>query len=107
MPWGGFFDVDQLAGRIRELEDKISQPNFWTSSETSHPVIQELKRLKAQTGAYLELSRQEKELEGLLAIVDDHDGEALRHLEEEAGKLAKKVELLEFQKLLSGPADRN
>ncbi len=107
MPWGGFFDVDQLAGRIRELEDKISQPNFWSSSETSNPVIRELKRLKAQTGAYLELNHQGKELEGLLAIVDENDGEALRHLEKETQALVKKVELLEFQKLLSGPADRN
>ena len=107
MPWGGFFDVEKLIGRIRELERELSEPNFWVNAETSNPVIQELKRLKRQSGAYLELNHQEKELEGLLVITDENDPDALRHLEEEAQKLVRKVELLEFQKLLSGPSDRN
>ena len=42
-----------------------------------------------------------------MAIVEENDAEALKHLEDEAHKLAKKIELLEFQKLLSGPSDRN
>ncbi len=107
MPWGGFFDVEKLIGRIQKLERELSEPNFWVNAETSNPVIQELKRLKGQSGAYLELNHQEKELEGLLVITDENDPDALRHLEEEAQKLVKKVEHLEFQKLLSGPNDRN
>ena len=42
-----------------------------------------------------------------MAIVEETDTESLKHLEAESEKLTKKIELLEFQKLLSGPNDRN
>ncbi len=53
------------------------------------------------------LSGECRELEGLLAIVDETDAESLKHVEGELHRLTKKVELLEFQKLLSGPSDPN
>lgn len=43
----------------------------------------------------------------LSEITDEGDSVSLGHLEEEAGQLEKKVEHLEFQKLLSGPNDHN
>lgn len=49
----------------------------------------------------------QSELEGLLEITGDDDAASLRHIEEEFEKHLKKLELLEFQKLLSGPSDRN
>ena len=107
MLWGGFFDVEKLTLRISELEKEISNPDFWTNSEAKNPVIQELKRLKAQTGQYLALQVERRDLDGLLTITEEADSESLKHLGEEAEKLAKKIELLEFQKLLSGPNDRN
>jgi len=106
-PWGGFFDVEKLKARIAELERQISDPAFWVNSEKRNPIIQELKSLKSRTKPFLELQKEEKELEGLMAIVDDGDEQSLKHLEEELHKLEKKVELLEFQKLLGGPDDRN
>ena len=106
--WGGFFDVERLKARADELEKEISDAGFWgRPDEKRNPVIQELKRLKSQTQPYFELKREQRELFGLLAIVDESDADSLAHLTEESGKLAKKIELLEFQKLLSGPNDRN
>ena len=70
-------------------------------------MIQELKRLKSQINPFLGLKREQKDLGGLLAITEESDAESLRHLEEESATLAKKIELLEFQKLLSGPTDPN
>ena len=99
--------METLQVRIETLEKEISSPGFWTNSETKSPVIQELKRLKAQTGAYLALQKERHEVEGLLAITEESDAESLKHLTEESEKLTKKIELLEFQKLLSGPNDRN
>jgi peptide chain release factor 2 len=46
-------------------------------------------------------------LSGLLEITEESDAAGLRHLEEEAEALNKKVEHLEFQKLLAGPSDPN
>lgn len=106
-PWGGFFDVEKLRARIQELERQISDPDFWLNPDKKNPIIQELKRLKSQTEPYLGLLGECRELEGLLAIVEDSDAESFKHLDEELRKLSKKIELLEFQKLLSGPNDRN
>ncbi|MGH7198229.1 MAG: peptide chain release factor 2 [Candidatus Omnitrophota bacterium] len=105
---GRFLDVPKLQARIGELETEFSQPDFWTGpDEKKNPVIQGLKRLKAQVGPYLDLRSQCRELEGLLAITEESDTEGLKHLDEETGRLDKKVELLEFQKLLGGPVDPN
>ena len=92
---------------MHELEKEISHPDFWLQSEKKNPIIQELKRLKAKVEPYRELQREVTDLNGLLAIVEESDAESLGHLEEELHRTAQKIELLEFQKLLSGPADRN
>lgn len=105
--WGGFFDFEKLEARIKELEERSSDPDFWTNQEKKNSVLAELKVLRGQTGIYKELLTAQKDLEELLAIVSDDDQESLKHLEEEFEKHLKKLDLLEFQKLLSGPNDRN
>ncbi len=99
--------MEKLTARIGELESQISDPDFWVNPEKKNPIIQELKKLKGQSGPFLELQKEEKDLEGLLTIADENDAKDLSHVEEEIHKFTKKVELLEFQKLLGGPADRN
>ncbi len=107
MLWGGFFDVEKLQSRIQELEHQISDPSFWVNPDKRNPIIQELKKLKGQVTPYLNLRNEQKEAEGLLSIVDEADVEALKHLSQEVHLLTKKIELLDFQKLLGGPHDRN
>lgn len=106
MPWGGFFDVETSRTKIEELEKRIASPDFWTSSGTDG-VMQELKALKNQTGPYFELVRQQKDLAELLSIIEDSDTDSLKSLEKESAEFGKKFEALEFQKLLSGPTDKN
>ncbi len=106
MPWGGIFDVERLEKRITELETQISDPAFWNNPDKKNTVIQELKALKAATGAYLGLQKESAELAGLLEITDDGDTVSLKHLEEELARFARQVDALEFQKLLGGPGDR-
>lgn len=93
--------------RIQELEAETAKPDFWSNSEKKDATMAELKRLRAQTGVLVELEKQQKELEELCEITDDSDEVSLKMLGRESGDLLKKVEALEFQKLLSGPADRN
>ena len=66
-----------------------------------------MKSLKAQTSVYLGLQSERRDLEGLFSIVEDSDDDGLKHLENELRIFSKKVDALEFQKLLGGPADRN
>ncbi len=67
--------------------------------------MQELKQLKNQLGPYRELETHSRDMIGMLEITEDTDAVSMKHLEEEATALEKNVEHLEFQKLLSGPAD--
>ncbi len=67
--------------------------------------MQELKQLKNQLGPFRELETHSRDMIGMLEITEDTDAVSMKHLEEEASALEKKVEHLEFQKLLSGPAD--
>ncbi len=93
---------------MQELEGQFSEPNFWSlPDDRKNPVIQELKRLRTQVEPFMALQSQHRELAGLLEITEESDAADLKHLEEEAEALNKKVEHLEFQKLLGGPADPN
>ncbi len=47
------------------------------------------------------------ELEGLIGIVEEADTRSLEHLDKEIRGLGEKIELLEFQRLLGDPVDRN
>ena len=69
--------------------------------------MQELKQLRNQLGPFQALERHNRDLLGLLEITEELDQASIRHLEDEAAALEKKVGELEFQKLLSGPNDRN
>ena len=69
--------------------------------------MKELKDLKGQVEALTLLEKEREELAGLLVITDEKDVESLKHLEGESKALEKKIDLLEFQKLLSGPNDKN
>ena len=105
--WGGIFDADFLRRRIESLEKEIADPAFWSNSDKKNPVMKELKDLKGQIETLTLLEKEREELAGLLVITDEKDADSLRHLEEEAKSLEKKIDLLEFQKLLSGPNDKN
>ena len=67
--------------------------------------MQELKQLKNQLGPFRELEGHSRDMMGMLEITEDADAASMKHLEEEASALEKKVEQIEFQKLLSDPAD--
>ncbi len=106
-PWGGFFDVSHLESQIQALEDKIASPEFWSQTDKANTVMRELKQLKSQVGPFKELTHHCRELQDLTEITEEADAESMKHLELEAAAMDKRVELLEFQKLLSGPNDPN
>ncbi len=107
MLWGGIFDVETIQSKIQSREKEISDPDFWSSPDKKNSTLQELKSLKNQVGPYLELRIEQEELQGLLEITDEADAQALGHLDEELRALDKKIETLEFQKLLSASTDKN
>ena len=99
--------MDKLKNRIVSLEGEIANPDFWSNPDKKNGVMQELKSLKNQTESYLRLDAGLKDLLGMLEITEEEDAESLKHLELETDKISKLIGTLEFQKLLSGPLDKN
>jgi peptide chain release factor 2 len=56
---------------------------------------------------FKECESQLKELTELLSIVDDDDDESIKHVDRDLAKLKKKIDHLEFQKILGAESDRN
>ncbi len=99
--------MDSLRRRIESLEKEIADPSFWSNPDNKNPVMKELKDLKGQVETLTLLEKEREELAGLLVITDGKDAESLKHLGDESKALEKKIDLLEFQKLLGGPTDKN
>ncbi|MBF0254545.1 MAG: peptide chain release factor 2 [Candidatus Omnitrophica bacterium] len=101
-----YLDVGATKTRIEELEKEISNPEFWGKSDKRNSIIRELKACKSQYDPFRECEMLSAELAELATIVDPDDKVSQDHLRADMEKLDKRLELLEFQRLLSGPADR-
>lgn len=66
-----------------------------------------MKALKSRYIPFAECEKHLEEVGGLMQIVEASDAASLADLSADLHKLEKKLELLEFQKLLGGEVDRN
>lgn len=91
--------------KIKELEQEILKEGFWQNKDRANQALKELKRLKRPILPFIKLSSESSDIEGLLAITDAKDTEALRHIAEELQDLKNKVDTFEFNCLLSSEED--
>ena len=104
---GGIFDVGNTKRRIEELEKEIAHPDFWSKTGGKNETIKELKDLKRTCDPFSECEAHAFELDELVSIVESEDTSSLESLKEDIEHLDKRLELLEFQKLLGEEADKN
>ena len=107
MNYGGHFDPEKRKIKIKELEEKTNEPNFWNDRRKSEEIISELnsekkileniQNIKTETEDYLEMSKE----------VDENDLESLNFLEDESKKLNVQITNAETEILLSGEYDKN
>jgi peptide chain release factor 2 len=99
-------NVEEVAKRIRELEDRMAQQGFWDSNERAQEVIAEVKRLKRETEPVKDLSRSVEDLLELASIGEsENDESTLREIQEETARAEGKLEDLELKSILSEPYD--
>ena len=103
---GGIFDLDRKEREISALNEKMSQPNFWDKPTEAQATVAQLKTLKRIIDPWKKVSTEAHELKELLHLVDQ-DESSLKELETNFKKVQNEVEMLEFQRLLSGPLDSN
>ena len=101
---GGFFDVASKREELRRLEEKASEPDFWSDQEGAQKVLQQRSRIervvKRQEG--FESAVADAEVLFEFAAEDEASAGELREL---VARLEQEVSEAETEMLLSGPMD--
>ncbi len=107
MRWEATFDVDTKRRRLKELETRMADADFWDGGAATREVIEEVKELKGWVEPYDRMeegARQLAELGDLLEMERDEAMEA--EWEREVAALGASIEALELRNMLRGPDDR-
>jgi len=98
--------TEEGTGRIRELEEKMSQAGFWDLGDRAKEVISEVKKLKSEIEPVVSVARTTTDLLELAEIGNaEKDAASLDELEVEAGAVEKMLEELELRAILNEPHD--
>ena len=104
--YGGHFDPDKKIVRIKELEDKMLEPNFWDDKRSSEKVIHELNSLR---DSLERVSILKNKIDTNLVLATDlknnEDVEVKELVELEITEINEELESLEIQILLDGKFD--
>ena len=97
--------LEDKAKRIAELEQQVSQPNFWDDSDAAQKLSQELGDLTKEQAAINELRQR---IDNALEMSESDDAEIMQEeLDSELRQITKAVDQLELQTYLSGPHDKS
>ncbi len=104
--YGGTFDYDRKASKLKEVESALEDPTVWNNPKRAQELGKEKKSLE---DVVIVLDRLTQELADNSELFDmslaDGDEEGLITIEGEAQSVAAEVEKLEFRRMFSNPAD--
>lgn len=94
--------------KIAALEQEFHRPNMWDDAAAAQTIMQDLSFHQAKVKTYLDLAREQGDLEALWELAVEEDDASLEaEIKEEVAHLKERFEALELEILLSGPYDRN
>ena len=107
---GAIFDVPQNRARLKILEQRASDPNFWSNQEQAQSVLRDRKRVETQLAADEKLSSLSGDIETYIELAGaetnaEQKDELLKDLSRELSAADNYVGELETQTLLSGEND--
>lgn len=102
-----FAEIEAKQSQIRDLEQEMAAPDFWSDQERAQAVNREIRRLKNAVEPILSLRQKIRDFEGLLELLKDEseDETFVQEVQEEAQALTDSLELLELRSFLSGKHD--
>ena len=83
----------------------MAQPGFWDRPQEAQETVEKLKTLKKIVDPWQKAHKTASDLNELLGLLDEHQADSLKEMKSEVDLLARDVETLEFQRLLSDPLD--
>lgn len=105
--YGGLFEPDKKNIRIKELEQKMNEPNFWDDKRLSEKVINELNDLKNKVEKVENLKQKISDnFEIIKELKNTNDEELKTLIEEDISEINNNLENLEIEILLNEPYDK-
>jgi peptide chain release factor 2 len=107
---GAIFDPSHYRERLKSLEGKVADPNFWNNQEEAQAVLRERKRAEDQIAADEKLNAIHGDIETYISLASEESNpaqreELLNDLSRELDSAEKFVSDLETHTLLSGEND--
>ena len=107
MNYGGLFDPKNKEIKIKELEEKMSSPNFWDDKRLSEKIINELNCLKSSLNKVSSLSNKiDSNLEMTEILKENMDDELLNLITDDLINIKKDYDNLEIELLLNSEYDK-
>jgi len=92
--------------RVRELETRMEEPNFWLDNDAAQKVISECNQLKVWTVPYLQLKGRFNDIQHLLPeVIAAGDADLEKECFDELDKIEAELSEMEVRKMLSGELD--
>lgn len=102
------FDISGLEEEKKELEQKISKPDFWDNQEKSSIILTKMKRIQSKIENYRKLQAEIENLESLNELlIEEEDIELGKEVLKSTINLEEKIKKIELGTLLSGKYDKN
>ncbi len=100
------FDLPGKKSRLAELDKIISQPKFWDDPETAQQYVREQSLTKGIIDEFEHLKREFEDAEVLTELsIEEGDEEAAEEARDKLSRIEKKVEDLEFKRILGDSDD--
>ncbi len=107
---GVIFDAPQYRERLKGLEARVAEPNFWNNQEAAQGVLRERKRAEGQIAADQRLNSISGDIETYIHLAQEETNaeqrnDLLKELDRELAAADSFVSELETRTLLSGEND--
>ena len=99
-------DVEELAARVDELEQKASDPELWNDPDHAQQVTSELSHVQADLRRVRGLRQRLDELPLLFELAEEESDDALSDAHSERDSLRADIEAMEVKTMLSGEYDQ-
>jgi peptide chain release factor 2 len=98
------FDWETKKKRLREIDEQMSQANFWSNQERAQAVVEERKSLNSILGPLDSILKSSDDLAAMIEMAAEDDSFAAE-VPGEVARLEGELEKLKLKALLNGPHD--
>lgn len=102
------FDIDKLKKDLKELENKINEPNFWNDQAKANKITTDMKRIERKIKHFSDIEKELKNIDELNEmLLKEYDSETAIEILKETKKIEKQIKKMEMEVLFAGKYDQN